>query len=195
MTFDHLQRQRLAAAHTLHVGGESAAFFQRTRSERGRCLCVLCPAVQTEKKKRTTGCWIYGATGGLVAFWSTAQRLQRVGRLHDDQLRPSDHLSGGVFEITYATFYSHNMRTSHGKYFMAPKGPPSSSWGSVSTSYYGLIMETRPPTPFCSLFIRKSEPPGFWARPGYLAFSLASSAFTGFAFFSWESCGDTEKQT
>lgn len=38
--------------------------------------------------------------------------------------------------------------------------------------------------------MRRSGPPGFWARPGYLAFSLASSAFTGLAFFSWESCRD-----
>lgn len=50
------------------------------------------------------------------------------------------------------------------------------------------------PTPFCNLFIRKSEPPGLCARLGYLAFSLASSAFTGLAFFSCPSCGD-DKQT
>lgn len=51
------------------------------------------------------------------------------------------------------------------------------------------------PTPFCSLFMRKSEPPGFWPKLGYLAFSLASSAFTGFAFFSWESCRGKSKLT
>ena len=50
------------------------------------------------------------------------------------------------------------------------------------------------PTPFCSLFIRKSEPPGLWARPGYLAFSLASSAFTGLAFFSGPSWGEDKHQ-
>lgn len=49
------------------------------------------------------------------------------------------------------------------------------------------------PTPLCSRFMRRSGPPGFWARPGYLAFSLASSAFTGLAFFSWESCRDDAK--
>ncbi|KAG7271646.1 hypothetical protein CRUP_033970 [Coryphaenoides rupestris] len=36
-------------------------------------------------------------------------------------------------------------------------------------------------------FMRKSEPPGFWPRLGYLAFSLASSDLMGLPFFSWES--------
>ena len=34
-------------------------------------------------------------------------------------------------------------------------------------------------TPFWSLFMRKSEPPGFCPRLGYLAFSFASSALSG----------------
>lgn len=34
-------------------------------------------------------------------------------------------------------------------------------------------------TPFWSLFLRRSEPPGFVPRLGYLAFNLASSAFSG----------------
>ncbi len=42
-------------------------------------------------------------------------------------------------------------------------------------------------TPFCILFIRKSEPPGFWPKPGYFAFNLASSVRTGFEFVSWDS--------
>ena len=50
-----------------------------------------------------------------------------------------------------------------------------------------MLVSVWPPTPFCSRFIRKSEPPGLWFRLGYLAFSLASSDLMGLLFFSWES--------
>lgn len=46
----------------------------------------------------------------------------------------------------------------------------------------------QPPTPFWSLFIKKSDPPGFWPKLGYFAFSLASSVLTGFELGSWDSC-------
>lgn len=69
------------------------------------------------------------------------------------------------------------------------KGSLRGGGGSLSGVCLGCALQ-HPPTPFCSLFIRKSEPPGLWARLGYLAFSLASSAFTGLAFFSCPSCGD-----
>lgn len=51
-----------------------------------------------------------------------------------------------------------------------------------------LLEERSLLTPFCSLFIRKSEPPGFCPRFGYFAFSLASSDRIGLQIFSGESC-------
>lgn len=54
-----------------------------------------------------------------------------------------------------------------------------------------IFNSMQPPTPFWSLFIKKSDPPGFWPKLGYLAFSLASSVLTGFELGSWDSCTKT----
>lgn len=53
-------------------------------------------------------------------------------------------------------------------------------------------------TPFWSLFLKKSEPPGFWPRWGYLAFNFASSAFSGLitlSSISWKTISDTVSET
>lgn len=49
-------------------------------------------------------------------------------------------------------------------------------------------------TPFWSLFLKKSEPPGFWPRWGYLAFNFASSTFSGLitlSSISWKTISNT----
>lgn len=56
---------------------------------------------------------------------------------------------------------------------------------AVSWTWLGLFQT---PTPFCSLFLRKSEPPGLAPILGYLAFNLASSAFSGLITLSSISC-------
>lgn len=59
-------------------------------------------------------------------------------------------------------------------------------------------MDNKELTPFWSLFLRKSEPPGFWPRWGYLAFNFASSAFSGLntlSSISWKTVSDTVSET
>lgn len=57
---------------------------------------------------------------------------------------------------------------------------------SINELNFKIVFQKR--TPFCSLFRKRSDPPGLAPRWGYRAFSLTSSAFSGLTTVSCISC-------